>query len=134
MLQLSTITPHSSLYIFLICSKDCRIGTMPIPKERAYAKILTKFGIVQVFGCYYPAAFYLPLWGFHPFSSACRFRPSLAYLFNILFCTGYCPLARTRGDIIFSDVSIRVSISMRCVCYRRYPATSLRVRIAKPSP
>ena len=48
-LQLSTITPHSSLYRFLICSSDCSIGVIPIPNDLAYARIFTKFGILHVF-------------------------------------------------------------------------------------
>nr|DAT72718.1 MAG TPA: hypothetical protein [Caudoviricetes sp.] len=35
--------------------------------------------------CYYPIAFYLSLWGFHPFSFAGQFQPSLAYIFTYVF-------------------------------------------------
>ena len=35
--------------------------------------------------CYYQAAFYPPLWGFRPFSSACHFTLSIAYLFTTIY-------------------------------------------------
>ena len=35
--------------------------------------------------CYYQVAFYPPLWGFRPFSSACHFTLSIAYLFTTIY-------------------------------------------------